>query len=249
MNHRRSVAALAGFAAVVVAAALVFGVLSPNEVPAVSDAVETLDDGQLLLALAGTLLLGRWFARRRATSSTTERFTKLRADPPEGVSAPASIRVGGRFDRVVADAVTAEDDDAMRSVASRLRTTATDLYADAEDTDRPTARRRVAAGAWTDDRLAAAFLAADERPPFRSRLRAWLDPSRERRRRVETTVEALFELREGVVPDADSDVSTDAADGVSEGDGVDEDEADANSGDEGRGESWVGTATDGGVDR
>ncbi|ADQ69393.1 hypothetical protein C499_12510 [Halogeometricum borinquense DSM 11551] len=199
MKALRTVAGLAGIVVVAVTIGLVAGVVTP--VSALSERVSSLDGEQYLLALAAVLLLGGlWFARRRA-SSTSDRFTELREMPPEGASAPASIRVGGRFDRVVGNALSSDDDDAMTPVVTRLRETATGLYADVANVDQQTARRCIRNGEWTDDELAAAFLAAGSgQAPLRSRIRVWLDPPRERRRRVDATLDALFELREGVVP-------------------------------------------------
>lgn len=203
MSRFGTAVGVAGVAAVVATAALVFGVVSPDAVASLSAFVDGFDDSRYLLALAAVLLLGgAWFARRRG-SSTVDRFTKLAEAPPESAAAPASIRVGGDFDRELADAASAPNDDAMRPVASRVRGTAVGLYADVADVDRETARRRVRAGTWTNDGLAAAFLAEEEAMPFRSRVRAWLDPSRERRRRVDAALDALFELRAGDVPDVD----------------------------------------------
>jgi hypothetical protein len=201
----RTAASVGGLAAVAATVALVFGAVPSERVAPFAAVTDAVGGRRFLLLLAVTLLLaGLWFARRRG-SSTNDRYTQLRETPPEGVAAPASIRVGGEFDRLVGEAVASDDDGAMRPVVARLRETATELCADATDADRETARRRIEDGAWTDDALAAAFLAGDGRMPFRARIRAWLDPARERRRRVDATLDALFELRRGVVPATTTD--------------------------------------------
>lgn len=246
MRPLRTAAGVGGLAAVAATAAVVFGVVPSERVAPLATVGESVDGGRFLLLFAVTLLLaGLWFARRRS-SSTDDRYTQLRERPPEGVAAPASIRVGGEFDRLVGEAVVSDDDGAMRPVAARLRETATGLCADATEADRQTARRRIEDGAWTDDALAAAFLAADERMPFRARIRAWLDPARERRRRVDATLDALFELREGVVPETATDCAPGSAaaadaDGPSGDSDTSSDEAD----DPGA-EPWVARVGDGG---
>jgi hypothetical protein len=72
--------------------------------------------------------------------------------------------------------------------------TARDVYATANDCDEATAERAVETGSWTDDRVAAAFLAtADDAPTFtvRERALAWLAPQRTLDRRVERTLDAI----------------------------------------------------------
>lgn len=202
MRALRALAAAAGFAALAVAAALVLGALSAVDVAAVADPLSDVDAERYLLALAAVLLAGSaWFVRRRSDGEP-DRFDALREAPPEGVAAPAAIRVGGRFDRLVADAVAAERDGDADAVVDRLRDTAVGLYGDVTGVDRAVARRRVESGEWTDDPLAAAFLSPATTMPLPARVRAWLDPERERRRRVDAAIAALFDLRDGSVPDA-----------------------------------------------
>ncbi len=72
--------------------------------------------------------------------------------------------------------------------------TARDVYATANDCDEATAERAVETGGWTDDRVAAAFLATtDDAPTFtvRERALAWLAPQRTLDRRVERTLDAI----------------------------------------------------------
>jgi hypothetical protein len=58
---------------------------------------------------------------------------------------------------------------------------------------RERAREAVAAGTWTDDPVAAAFLAGEGGPvpSLRARARLWLLPERERERRVERALRAI----------------------------------------------------------
>lgn len=72
--------------------------------------------------------------------------------------------------------------------------TARDVYATANGCDEATAERAVETGTWTDDRVAAAFLATtDDAPTFtvRERALAWLAPQRTLDRRVERTLDAI----------------------------------------------------------
>lgn len=63
-----------------------------------------------------------------------------------------------------------------------------------------TARERVQSGTWTDDPIAAAFLADDRPHPLGERLRAAADPGAAYRRRVRRTLEAIEAIDEGSSP-------------------------------------------------
>jgi hypothetical protein len=72
--------------------------------------------------------------------------------------------------------------------------TAQDTYATATGCDPATAERAVAAGEWTDDRVAAAFLATDRDAPgftVAERAAAWLGPQRTLDRRLARTLDAV----------------------------------------------------------
>jgi hypothetical protein len=72
--------------------------------------------------------------------------------------------------------------------------TAQDTYATATDCDPTTAERAVATGEWTDDRVAAAFLATDRDVPgftITERAAAWLGPQRTLDRRLARTLDAI----------------------------------------------------------
>lgn len=76
-----------------------------------------------------------------------------------------------------------------------LALTARAVYATANGCDEKTAARAVSTGAWTDDRIAAAFLGWDleEAPTFsvRERVVAWLAPRRAFERRLEHVISAI----------------------------------------------------------
>lgn len=172
--------------------------------PVVDALVETLPPERLLLALGlAVLATATWTARGGSSRSDSgaragpvDRFDRT-DDPPETVSAADRARTGGSFDARVGAACSG-DDLALRMVRESLADTAASAVAGAGDRDPEAARRAVETGAWTDDRLAAAFLADEDGPdpPLAARLRAWLDPTAERRRRIERAVDALEDAAE-----------------------------------------------------
>ena len=125
-------------------------------------------------------------------------FDALRERPPEAVTAGAQARAGGGFDGRLARAAE-RGGGSMDDVRTRLREVAAESHAAATGLDAETARARIEAGEWTDDRTARAFLASgrDVTPSLTSRIRLWLDPPTERRRRVRATVDEIAALLEG----------------------------------------------------
>lgn len=104
--------------------------------------------------------------------------------PPEAVYSTGRVRPGSAFDRRLD---RGEDETAIRQT---LRETATDTLVKQAGVDPPQARRAVQTGVWTRDPVVAAFLGTP-RQPLLTRIRGWLDPDGERRRRVERTVAAI----------------------------------------------------------
>jgi ADP-ribosylglycohydrolase len=78
-----------------------------------------------------------------------------------------------------------------------LRSLAADIVAHADGCSRQDAAERVRRGAWTDDPVAAAYLADATEQPFRWRVRAWFRPRRTTVRRIDRTVAAIGERMEG----------------------------------------------------
>jgi len=108
--------------------------------------------------------------------------------PPE--SAQSSTPTTGRgFDAAL------ERADSESQVRDSLRATAVESLVQQSGFDRQRARTAIREGSWTDDRLAAA-LVGTVAFPLVSRLRAWLDPIAEHRRRVERTIDAIERLHE-----------------------------------------------------
>ncbi|UPV99712.1 hypothetical protein M0R88_14475 [Halorussus gelatinilyticus] len=185
-----------GALATLLAAGVVLAPGLTDPVSAALSVVRSQDPQRLLLVLG--LVVGSyaaWTARARSperapTEGPAARFAG--GDRPESASAADRTRTGGTFDERVAAACDG-DERALRAVRSNLASAATSAHARAADRPPERAESAVETGAWTDDRTAAAFLAGESGPDFSlvARLRSWLDPAAERRRRVERTVEAV----------------------------------------------------------
>jgi len=147
-----------------------------------------------LLTLYAALRAWRPFGRssRPVDGSPAARFAAYRERPPEFVYGDDRVRAASAMDRTVSSAVEGSAD-ALDTTRHALRDTAVAVleHADADD---PTAA--VADGSWTDDRVAAAFLADDASYPLLSRLRSWVDPAAARERRVERALAAIENRRE-----------------------------------------------------
>ncbi|NEU57083.1 hypothetical protein [Halorussus sp. MSC15.2] len=205
-------------------------VVAPGLAAPVSAAVGVLESQspeRLLLVLGSVVgAYAAWAARggtaeRPPTDSASAIFEGVGARP-ESVSATDRTRTGEAFDRRVAAACDG-DDRALRAVRATLADTAASAHARAADRTPDRARRAVETGAWTDDPIAAAFLADESGPRFSlpARLRAWLDPAAERRRRVERTIDAVgrvFDREDGTDSERDADDGTDGQSDAS-GDG------------------------------
>ncbi|QPV62075.1 hypothetical protein I7X12_15170 [Halosimplex litoreum] len=158
------------------------------------------------LFVAGSAALGLSLLRAAVTSresrlvsgsaAESRRFAAVVADEPETATAPDGTLAANEFAEAIERAVDG-DDRALETVDERLRRLAVARLV-REGMDCESADRAVAAGTWTDDRTAAAFLSEEDGPvaTLRSRLRLWLDPARERERRIRRTVAALDEVAE-----------------------------------------------------
>jgi len=178
-------------------------VVSPDLADSTGEVLESRDPERLLLVLGSVVgLYAAWSARASSPEAPArdgpEAKFERTGDPPEAVSAADRTRTGESLDDRIA-AACAGDDEALRAVRSNLADTAASAHARAADRSPEAARRDVASGAWTDDPIAAAFLADESGPDFSllARLRAWLDSSAERRRRIDRTVEEVGRLLGG----------------------------------------------------
>jgi hypothetical protein len=122
------------------------------------------------------------------------------ATPPRTEEVPAGTPPGAAVDRVIAGNLGPRAHlrgDERAAVRDRLRTAVVETLVRVEGDSRLTARERVASGEWTDDRTAAAFLAADGPGPLGSRLVDALPGGSRFQRRAERTVSTVLDLTEG----------------------------------------------------
>jgi len=195
-----------GSLATVAAAGLLFAPDFVLGLPAVEGAVTAAENANSRhLLLLGSLLVGLYLsvAARSATRPVREgdgddEFDDATADPPEAVTTARQRQTAEDLDEAIEDAVDG-DDDSLDAVRERLRETVTAAYARTTGASTEVARQAVERGDWTDDRTAAAVLAGEDGPTFSlwSRLRLWLDPETERRRRLTCAVRAAGGLTEG----------------------------------------------------
>ncbi|WP_372479772.1 hypothetical protein ACAH01_15390 [Halomicrobium sp. HM KBTZ05] len=195
-----------GTVATLLAAGLLFApetLLSVAPVAPLVTLGEAANARQLLLG--GSLLAGLYLlvAARSATLPSRDgeggdAFDAATAEPPEAVTTARQRRTGAALAATIDDAIAGEDE-ALDAVRERFRETATAAYAQTAGCGPEAARRAVERGDWTDDRTAAAVLSGDDGPSHSlwSRLRLWLDPAAERRRRLHRTVSATRGLTEG----------------------------------------------------
>jgi hypothetical protein len=116
---------------------------------------------------------------------------------PEQVTAARQESTGQALDDRITAAIEGEEG-ALAAVRDRLRAVAVGAYAGEHGTSREAAARVVQTGRWTQERTAAAMLSdgSGETHSIPARLRLWLDPAAERRRRLARTVEAIERLGE-----------------------------------------------------
>lgn len=183
----RAVAGVVGAAVTLVALAFV---LAPDSVGAVLPLQQFVTEDPRLTVVAIAALIGLVsvaFARSGGTKSQPD--PDIVDEPPEtvpetGTTAPGSA-LTYRIDRA-ADG----DEGAATDVRDVLRTSALRTLARDPSVDTAAAEERLQSGSWTEDTLAAAYLGGGTLP-VSARLREWLAPERERRRRIERTVAAI----------------------------------------------------------
>jgi hypothetical protein len=171
--------------------------LAAEQVAAAAGALESRDPRRLLVALGAVVgLYAAWSARSGssrapAPGGPAAPFEGV-GEPPEGVTAADRARTGRTLDERV-EAAVAGDPAALASIRTTLAETAAAAHARRTDCSPESATRAVETGAWSADPIAAAFLAGEDGPgfPLSARLREWLDPAAERRRRIERAVAAL----------------------------------------------------------
>lgn len=160
--------------------------------------------------LAGTVLVGLYVvlaarspggSRRLDPISAGERaFEVAVSDPPEEVTDDRRQVTAQALDADIAYAIS-RGGVRLRRTRQTLARTATSAYVFHRNVHPDEARTAIETGTWTDDVLAAAFLASDggPTPGVYARIRLWLLPAAERERRIQRTVAAIRDLQEGVV--------------------------------------------------
>jgi hypothetical protein len=143
------------------------------------------------LALVALLVTARSGSapERVSPSRADSRFERAATAPPEEATASGGSLTASGLDNDVRQAVETGGDH-LRDVRSLLRETATSAYAEQMGVPEEEAADVVDCGEWTDDPVAARFLAA-EPLGLSMRVRHWLVPQQERERRVERTVAAI----------------------------------------------------------
>ncbi|WP_424018725.1 DUF7269 family protein [Halorientalis pallida] len=122
------------------------------------------------------------------------------ATPPPAEEVPAGTPPGREIDRVIDGDLGPRAHlrgDERATVRARLRTAAVETLVRVEGDSRLDARQRVARGEWTDDRIAASFLAEGGPGPLGSRLVDALPGGSRFQRRAERTVTVILDLAEG----------------------------------------------------
>jgi len=185
MRQLRRAVGVLGLLGSVLALALVVSpaVASIRPVELAAAALPT-DRPDLLVAGVGLVvgLVATVFSRLGSDDPTPPLVTA----PPE-YSQSATPTTGRGFDAAL------ERADSESHVRDTLRATAVETLVQQSGLDRQRARTAVREGSWTDDRLAAALVGTVQ-VPLVSRLRAWLDPVAEHRRRIERTIDAIERL-------------------------------------------------------
>lgn len=177
----------------VLAAAVAVGVvvgLAPASALGPADSVDaTLGTGLLGLGLLAYAL------HRRRSGGEARDDPLLAAGDPDGRDVPGE-RVDAALARVAADSSGRASTDARALVRERVRVTAERAYAQGAGPGDADAADAVAAGEWTDDRVAAAFLGDERAPrlPLRERLRGWLHPGQAFERRARRAAHAAHAL-------------------------------------------------------
>jgi hypothetical protein len=187
---RETLLAAVGVVSIAVAAGIAVGLAPSALVGPVSGLDATLATGVL-----GSLLVGYALRQRRSNDGregpgplAAERTAADPGDPGESVDGALRVATG--------DANAALTQEARASVRERVRVTAIRAYARTHGVSEEAAADAVAAGEWTSDVVAAAFVGDDRAPPvpLRERLRGWLHPERAYRARAERAANAVHAL-------------------------------------------------------
>ncbi|MCU4924605.1 hypothetical protein OB905_01210 [Halobacteria archaeon AArc-dxtr1] len=173
------------------------------------------------VALAALAIWSVWGGARSADPPLFE------GEPPEIGHTRTESRIGHDAERLLgsgaAEWYRCSADDATEALSERLVEAAIRTLSVRRGLDRAAAREAVRSGTWTDDPVAAAFLAADRRQPSGERLRAAIDPGAAYGRRLRRTLDAI-----AAIDGRSSPAATDNAGAIrNEGEDPDQSAADA----------------------
>jgi len=188
-STRETLLGALGVLAAAVAVGVVVGLAPASALGPASSVDATLGTGALGLALLA-------YALHRRRSGGEDRDDPLLAEyDADGRDAPGE-RVDAALERIAADSSGRASTDARIVVRERVRLTVERAYAQDADAGDVDVAEAVAAGEWTDDRIAAAFLGDDRAPrlPLLERLRGWLHPGRAFERRARRATDAAHDL-------------------------------------------------------
>ncbi|MDF9745698.1 DUF7269 family protein [Natrinema salsiterrestre] len=133
----------------------------------------------------------------------------LEGAPPEEAPIPTEHVAGREADRTLTAAARGwyrcRPNESIADVRRRLTDGAVRVLTTKRGLAADSARDAVRSGTWTDDPVAAAFLADDVRQPLGERLRAPVDPGAAHVRRVRRTLAAIDAIDDGTA-DADAEV-------------------------------------------
>ncbi|MFC7070505.1 DUF7269 family protein [Halobaculum lipolyticum] len=147
------------------------------------DPETVLTGGAILVGVIGGLLgLKRWIDGISPTETGADDTM------PEEVTVDPATVSGADIDHVLEAGESAHH---VEEARGGLADTAVAVLETTQDVSPETAEEHVKTGTWTDDSLVAGFLGSEAPVPLVARLRGWLNPVSERRRRIDRSVTAI----------------------------------------------------------
>ncbi|WP_235920836.1 DUF7269 family protein [Natronorubrum halalkaliphilum] len=188
-QERLAVALVAVGTGLAVAAILLGGFISPGQI-----LVGVLYPLAVLLPVLGLVIaVGALRLSRSRDRSSVPKM--VRGPPPETGVTPTRRSVGRETGWTLEYAsrgwYQCRTTNSEAKIRDRLTESAVRVCRSRRGLETEAAREAVRAGTWTDDPVAAAFLAVDRRQPIAERVRGAVDPGAAYRRRVRRTLEAI----------------------------------------------------------